>query len=291
MLYQGHFNQRVCSKDWPTRRARQMMSQKRLQLISLFLLASVSLAAKAPAQDASLSHGLLGDKVVVVDAGHGGHDPGAVGPSGLAEKDVTLALAKKIKDALAANHTVYLTRDGDYWLDIEKRTAVANHHRADVFISLHAGGSLHHEARGLAVFYYGAETAQGFSAEPAAPVGDGGQTLPPWDQIQLRHTAKSKRLADLLHNELLAGFNPMDRGIDRAPCFVLRGADMPAVLVEIGYVTHPAEEKVLKDPGSMSTVAEAVSQGIKAFFRQTNGCINKQGMIKEKIGAGRGAAW
>jgi N-acetylmuramoyl-L-alanine amidase len=268
-----------------------MMSQRGLQLISLLLLASVSFTAKARAQDVSLSHDLLGHKVVVLDPGHGGHDPGAVGPSGLAEKDVALVLAKKIKDALAGTYAAYLTRDGDYGLDIERRTAVANHFRADVFISLHAGGSLHHEAQGMAVFYYGAEMAQGFSAEPAEPVGDGGQTLPPWDQIQLRHTAKSKRLADLLHNELLAGFNPMDRGIDRAPCFVLRGADMPAVLVEIGYVTHPAEEKVLKDPGFMSTVAEAVSQGIKAFFRQTNGCINKQGMIEEKIGAGRGAAW
>jgi N-acetylmuramoyl-L-alanine amidase len=262
-------NQRVRSKVSPSRHARQMMSQRGLQLISLLLLASVSFTAKAPAQDVSLSHDLLGQNVVVLDPGHGGHDPGAVGPSGLAEKDVALVLAKKIKDALAGTYAVYLTRDGDYGLDIEKRTAVANYHRADVFISLHAGGSLHHEAQGMAVFYYGPGTGQGLSPEPVAPVGDGGQTLHSWDQIQLKHTAQSRRLADLVHDQLVARFNPVDRGIDRAPCLVLRGADMPAVLVEIGYVTHPAEEKVLKDPGSMSTVAEAIGQGIREFFERT----------------------
>jgi N-acetylmuramoyl-L-alanine amidase len=246
-----------------------MMSQRRLQLISLLLLASVSLAARAPAQDVSLSHGLLGDKVVVVDAGHGGHDPGAVGPSGLAEKDVTLVLAEKIRDALTPDYTVYLTRDGDYWLDIEKRTAVANHFRADVFISLHAGGSLHHKVQGMAVFYYGPGTGQGLSPEPVEHDIEGGEPLRRWGQIQLRHTAQSKRLADLLHNALVAGPNPMDRGIHRAPCSVLGGADMPAVLVEIGYVSHPAEEKVLMDPGSMSTVAEAIGQGIREFFERT----------------------
>jgi N-acetylmuramoyl-L-alanine amidase len=262
----GDLNQGVRSKDSPTRHARQMMSQRRLQLISLLLLASVSLATRALAQDVSLSHDLLGHKVVVVDAGHGGHDPGAVGPSGLAEKDVALVLAKKIRDALAVNYTVYLTRDGDYWLDIEKRTAVANYYRADVFISLHAGGSLHHNAQGTAIFYYGPGTGQGLSPEPVAPVGDGGQTLHSWDQIQLRHTAQSKRLADLVHDQLVARFNPVDRGIDRASCLVLKGADMPAVLVEIGYITHPAEEKELGDPSFMSAVAEAIGQGIREFF-------------------------
>jgi N-acetylmuramoyl-L-alanine amidase len=242
-----------------------MISQRRLHLIWL-LLVSVSLAARAPAQDVSLSNDLLGHKVVVLDPAHGGHDPGAVGPSGLAEKDVTLVLAKKIKDALAGTCAVYLTRDGDYWLDIEKRTAVANRHRADVFISLHAGGSLHHKAQGMAIFLHGPSSGRGLSLEPVEHVADGGQTPPPWGQIQLRHTAKSKRLADLVHNELVARLNPMDRGIQRAPCLVLRGADMPAVLVEIGYLSHPAEEKVLKNPESMSALAEAIGQGVVEYF-------------------------
>ncbi len=262
-------NQGLCLKDWPTRRLRQMMSHPRLHLIWLLLLVSVSLTAKAPAQDVSLSHDLLGYKVVVLDPGHGGHDSGAVGPSALAEKDVTLVLAKKIKDALAGHYTVYVTRDGDYWVDIEKRTAVANHHRADVFVSLHAGGSLHHKAQGMVIFYYGPVTGQGLSPQPVEHVGEGGKSLPPWDHIQLRHTIKSKRLANLVHNELLAGPNPMDRGINIAPCLVLGGADMPAVLVEVGYVSHPAEEKKLGDPSTMSAVAEAIGQGIREFFERS----------------------
>ncbi len=243
-----------------------MMSYSRLHLIWLLLLVSVSLTAEAPAQDISLSNDLLDYKVVVLDPGHGGHDSGAVGPSALAEKDVTLVLAKKIKDALGPDSTVYVTRDGDYWLNIEKRTAEANHHRADVFVSLHAGGSLHHKAQGIVIFCYGSGTGQGLSAQPVKNAGECTSGPHPWDHIQLRHTIKSKRLADLLHNELLAAINPMDRGIHTAPCSVLRGADMPAVLVEVGYVSHPAEEKQLGDPSFTSAVAKAIGRGIREFF-------------------------
>jgi N-acetylmuramoyl-L-alanine amidase len=242
------------------------MSQRRFHLICL-LLAAVFFTAKAPAQGVSLSGDLLGQKVVVLDPGHGGHDPGAVGPSGLAEKDVALALAKKIKETLAGTYAVYLTRDGDYGLDIERRTAVANQHGADVFISLHTGGSLHHNAQGMAIFYYGPGADQGLYPESVAPLGNGGQTADSWDRVQLKHAVQSKRLADLLKDALVAGPNPRDRGIQRAPCMVLEGADMPAVLVEFGYISHPGEEKAFKDPEAMSAIGEAISRGIRAFFR------------------------
>lgn len=270
---------------------RHMMPRGEFHPTLLLLLVAVSLTAKAAAQEISLSHDLPGRQVVVLDPAHGGHDPGAVGPSGLAEKDVTLVVAEKIRDALSPDYTVYLTRAGDYWLDIEKRTAVANHYRADIFISLHAGGCLHHKAQGMAIFLYGPGSGQGLSPEPVENMGDGGETLRPWDQIQLRHTDKSKDLAALLHDELVARFNPMDRGIQSVPCFVLRGADMPAVLVEIGYVTHPAEENVLKDPESISAVAEAIGLGIRGFFGQTGSCIMKRGVLGEETVTGRGAAW
>ena len=255
------------------------MPRGEFHLVSLVLVAAVFLTTKAAAREIFLSHDLFGRQVVVLDPAHGGHDPGAVGASGLAEKDVALVLAKKIKDALTPDYTVYLTRDGDYWLDIEKRTAVANHHRADVFVSLHAGGSLHHQAQGMAIFLYGPGSDKGLSPEPVENIRDGGETLRPWDQIQLRHTDKSKCLAALVHNELVARLNPMDRGIQSVPCLVLMGADMPAVLVEMGYVTHPAEEKELGDPSFMPAVAEAIGQGIRKFLGQTSGCISNKGMI------------
>jgi N-acetylmuramoyl-L-alanine amidase len=263
--------------------APQMMLRKRRDLIWLLVLVPASFIAKVVAQDVSLSRDFRGRQVIVLDPGHGGHDLGAIGPSGLAEKDVTLSLAKRIKEILSGTYAVHLTRDADYWVSIESRTAFANQRLAAVFISLHAGGSFEHKARGMAIFLHGPGSAQGLSPEPAEHVGDGGETIGLWNQIQLRHTAKSKCLADLVHNELVERVNPMDRGIREAPCLVLRGADMPAILVEVGYVSHPAEETELRDPEVISTAAEAVCQGIRRFFTQTSGCMKAKGMIEEKV--------
>jgi len=244
-----------------------MRSQKRYAL--LFILAmSVSFAGKAWAQDPSSLPGLPGRKVIVLDPGHGGHDYGAVGPSGLAEKTVALNLARKLRETLAKDYAVHVTRDGDYWLNIESRTAIANHHRADLFVSLHTGGSSHHKARGMAVFSYG--PGQGLALQEVAPVAVTGERLRPWDRVQWIHRTKSKLLAKLVHSHLLARLNPIDRGIHETPCLVLRGADMPAILIEAGYVSHPEEEKELNVPEIITTLAEAIGQVLRAFFRQTN---------------------
>ena len=267
------------------------MPRGELRLIWLLVLISVCVTTAALAKDASLSDHSRGRRVIVLDPGHGGHDLGAVGPSGLAEKSVTLALAKKLKDALAGTYAVHLTRDGDYWLNIEKRTAMANHHSADIFISLHAGGSFHHKARGMAIFYFGPSTSQGLAPQKERLAVQDGEHPTPWNHIQSMYAKKSQVLANLVHRELVARLNPMNRGIHKAPCSVLRGADMPAILVEIGYLSHPAEEKELKDFGILSAAAVAMGQGIREFFRQTSSCTNGKGMIEEEIITGRGAAW
>ncbi len=268
------------------------MPRGRLGLIWLLVLTSVCATTTAAlAKDALLSEDSPGRRVIVLDPGHGGHDLGSVGPSGLAEKSVTLALAKRLKDILTETCTVHLTRDGDYWLNIEKRTAVANHHRADIFISLHAGGSFHHKARGMAIFYFGRGTSQGLAPQEETFAVEDGENPTLWDHIQFMHAKKNQFLANLVHKELAARLNPMNRGIHKAPCLVLSGADMPAILVEIGYVSHPAEEKELRDPGIISAAAKAIGQGIREFFRQTSGCIKEEDMIEEEIVTGRGAAW
>ena len=107
----------------------------------------------APAGAVSLPDDLPRQKVVVIDPGHGGDDLGAVGPSGLAEKAVTLSVAQKMREILSETCEVHLTRNGDFPVDLEDRTAVANHHRADVFVSLHAGGAFRHQGRGTVIFY------------------------------------------------------------------------------------------------------------------------------------------
>ncbi len=262
----------------------------RLVWLLFFLLAFVG--NEAFPQDKSWSRVAVTGKVIVLDPGHGGHAPGAAGPSGTLEKRVTFALAQKIQEALSETHTVHLTRDGDYWLDTEKRTAVANHYRADVFVSLHAGGSFQHKARGVTVFFYGANTARGLVPQQEGYDAESRQKLRPWDYIQIAHARESKLLANLIYGQLNATLHPVDASVRQAPCLALKGADMPAVLVEVGYMTHPAEEKQLADVSVMSDMANAIGQGIEKFVGQPRSCVNAEGMIlEEDIATGRGAAW
>ena len=257
------------------------MFGRKSDLIFLIVLVSASVTAKALAQDVSLPIDVRADGVIVLDPGHGGHDSGAVGPSGLTEKRATLILAKEIRKKLAGAYSVHLTRNGDYWVDIEKRTAVANHFRADILVSLHVGGGSDHKARGMTIYWYGNTTSQELTTNHARHDVKSGERLPPWGSIQSMHATKSKRLADLVHSQLLARLNPLDRGIHNAPCLILKGADMPAILVEIGYISHPVEEKDLGDSRIISAIAEAIGQGIEEFLRQSTPCIPQKDMIQE----------
>lgn len=240
-----------------------------LRLLWPALLVSVLVVNNLPSAKAiSLSDELPRRKVIVVDPGHGGHDPGAVGPSGLAEKIVTLSVADKIKEFLFWTHEVHLTRDNDYKVDIEHRTALANHYRADVFISIHTGGGFGHQGRGTAVFYHSHGTDSMGPIPPRQRNGswETGEKPVPWNSIQGIHTAKNKVLAKLVHKHLVGKLSPVDRGVRKAPCLVLQGADMPAILVEIGHLSHPTEEKELGRPEAISTAAQAICDAIREYF-------------------------
>lgn len=233
---------------------------------ALLVLASI-VKDPSPARAISIPDELPQQKVVVIDPGHGGHDPGAVGPTGLAEKDVTLSVARKIKGILSRAYEVVLTREDDYMIDIVRRTGVANHHRADLFISIHSGGGFGHQAQGIVTFYYSPGTGPGsIPFRKEKDLWKVGERPPPWDEIQDKHRAKSQALAKLVHKHLLARLNPESRGIREAPLLVLRGADMPAILVEVGHLNHPAEEKNLRRPVVISATAEAICEAVKEFF-------------------------
>jgi N-acetylmuramoyl-L-alanine amidase len=237
-----------------------------LAAVLLLLLAWIVNSA-TPAPAISLSEEPPRRKVIVIDPGHGGNDLGAVGPSGLAEKVVTLSVARKMKEILEATYTVYLTRDEDDTLDIEDRTAVANHHRADVFISLHAGSAFGHQGRGTVIFYFGAGTGPGpMSPKEHRDPLEINEKPAPWDDIQERHTVKAQHIAQLVHRHLLNKISPLDRGICEAPCMVLRGADMPAILIEIAHLSHPAEEADLRKPEVVTAAAEAICAAIREYF-------------------------
>jgi len=245
-----------------------IIARKRL-LIFWFLL--VLLLVAVLKSDVLPEDACPGDKVVVLDPGHGGHDSGARGPSGLTEKSVTLQLAQEIKKALSGRHAVYLTRTGDYYLDIDERTAVANHKRANLFISLHTCGCFRHKGHGTAIFYYSGSTGQNFHPlSQKDDISEAGEKLCYWDYSQSPHIRKSKLLATLVHQELVKNPKLVDKGILHSPCLVLRGADMPAILIEVGPFNPSAEENRFRGGAFISPVAEAIARGICEFFKQTS---------------------
>ena len=204
---------------------------------------------------------------IVLDPGHGGNDKGAIGPAGTFEKDVTLALARLIAGNLNTDFRVVLTRTDDYGLDLFKRTGTANHGHADLFVSLHTGASFLHNAKGLTIFYHMPVVSKDTMQAPTLS-GNGANSQTPWHEIQNRHATQSVRLAETIQKQLLTQATFIESRVQAAPLAVLQGADAPAVLIEVGYLTNPIQEKDLKDPAIMADYARGISLGIRAFLRK-----------------------
>lgn len=207
-------------------------------------------------------------KTVVLDPGHGGDDHGVEGPGGTLEKRIALSLAQLMAGQLKKNYKVILTRSGDYWIDIPGRTAVANHLKADLLISIHTGGSFLHQAKGINIFYY--KQLSGFALETGAdsskPKNEGNsRTL--WNNIQAGHIASSKTLAEIMQNNLNSRLEFSNSKIQHADLMVLKGADMLAILIEVGYLTNPGDEKKLQSPEILSDFATAICSGIDDYFQ------------------------
>jgi len=208
-------------------------------------------------------------KTIVLDPGHGGYDNGASGPEGTFEKNVTLELARAVAAELENTYHVILTRTDDYFLNIPSRTSMANHENADLFISIHAGGSSLHQANGITLYFFNAisESILSPDTDPSKPL----ETIDrqsPWSDIQNRHKTSSKILANLLQNRFNEQALFKKSEIIGAPLLVLEGADMPAVCLEIGYITNPDEEKALQDINVLSNIAQSLRTGIDDFFEK-----------------------
>ena len=215
-------------------------------------------------------------RTIVIDAGHGGADEGARGAEGTLEKDVTLGVARRLRAAIEARlgARVILTRTGDTLVPIDERAAVANNNKADLFISLHANSSLSRTRRGAEVFYlsiaeYGAEARE--VAEREAPllsvVGGGAREIDivEWEMAQARHVDRSARLAELVEDELRRRVPMSPRAIQQAPFRVLVGANMPAVLVEMGFISNPTQEAELTAASFQNEVVEALIGAVLRF--------------------------
>jgi N-acetylmuramoyl-L-alanine amidase len=207
---------------------------------------------------------------IVIDPGHGGNDTGAKGPDGTLEKNVSMTLANLIVESLANKYRTVLTRNDDYGLGIMERTSIANTEKASLFVSIHTGGSYKYKISGIMVFFF-----KNFSdtLQKSEKVGsfdlDDQEMQVPWDEIQQKHVASSMEAAETIHNRLSKNTQFSQSQVFGAPLLVLTGADMPSVLLEIGYLTDPAEEKKLNNNRYLSYFAQEISKGIDDFFQKS----------------------
>ena len=227
----------------------------------------------------------LGLKInrIVIDAGHGGHDTGTIGPTGMMEKDlcldVALRLGKLVRQKLPGAYIVY-TRSDDTFIPLEERTHIANEAKADLFISIHANSSPDHGASGVETYYLnlkGSPEAMEVAARENAASQENIHELE--DLIKkITRTEKideSKELAadvqDSLSMRIQRSAGPVKkRGVRKAPFVVLIGADMPSILTEISFLSNPSDEQLLKRPQHRQRVAEGLFAGVTAYLQSMN---------------------
>ena len=225
---------------------------------------------------------------IVIDPGHGGHDPGAIGRSGLQEKDVVLDIAMKLKEILLADplNEVFLTRETDRFIPLEERTAIANNKDADLFVSIHANANPVRRVKGIETYllnWTNDEEAMRVAARE--------------NQISLKKMKEMHRQMDILgmiKNDLLRqnkrdesiklahfiqrsmistlnnDYKPrIDLGVKQALFYVLFGAKMPSILVEVSFISNPQEEQLLSNESYRMGIAKAIAQGLNTYINST----------------------
>jgi N-acetylmuramoyl-L-alanine amidase len=240
----------------------------------------------APTADGDLSLiRALGLKVgrIVVDAGHGGHDTGTIGPNGLMEKDlvldVALRLGKLLEQKLGAE--VVYTRHDDTFIPLEERTAIANQNQADLFISIHANSSPDPSARGVETYYLNF-TRSADALEVAARENATSDTSIHDLQDLVKKIALKEKIEEsrefavtvdkaLYTGEAVKNSGLKDRGVKKAPFVVLIGANMPSILAEISFVSNPSDERKLRTPEYRQRIAESLYRGVSRYAQGLSG--------------------
>lgn len=218
-----------------------------------------------------------GIRLIVIDPGHGGRDPGAIGPSGIMEKDVNLALARLTAEALRQQLgvKVLLTREDDRYLGLRERTEYANRVGADLFISLHANASQSSRAYGVETYFLNLSKTDEAAAVAARENNMSLQDISSLEAIlfDLMANAKineSSRLAAEIQQAMVTGLSPRfsnirDLGVKQGPFHVLLGATMPSALIEAAFITNPREEQRLNSTDYQRQVANAIVRGVKNY--------------------------
>jgi N-acetylmuramoyl-L-alanine amidase len=227
----------------------------------------------------------LGLKVgrIVIDPGHGGHDTGTVGPSGLQEKDLVLDIALKLKTLVEEKlgSEVLLTRADDTFIPLEERTAMANHSQADLFLSIHANSSRSRRVSGVETFFLDFASSSEAEEIAARENSSAQKTIFELQDLVQKITLKekideSRELAQIVQKSVTSQLQKThsqtrDRGVKQAPFIVLIGANMPSILSEVSFVSNPSDEKLLKSSSYRQKLAEALCRGIEAYAEALGG--------------------
>jgi N-acetylmuramoyl-L-alanine amidase len=237
----------------------------------------------APAAAARTSSPAAGLQTIVIDPGHGGHDAGAVGGRGLQEKDLTLDVSRRlaaiVQDELGVK--VVLTRTRDVFIPLRERTALANRAKAELFVSVHVNAARGATATGTETYFLSSEATDNAARAAAAfenkvieleagPRSGSRDLLRSilWDLAQSEFQQESSRLAEALQDSFDRALRLPSRGVKQAPFYVLGGAAMPAVLVEMGFISNPHEEERLQDEGYRDRIARALAAGLAGYKRR-----------------------
>jgi N-acetylmuramoyl-L-alanine amidase len=224
---------------------------------------------------------VLGLKIgrIVLDPGHGGHDTGSVGKGGLKEKDLVLEVAYELQKLLEKRlgAEVVMTRSDDTFVPLEERTAMANQAQADLFVSIHANSSPARAATGVETYYLNfarTDEARELAARENATTARNVHDLE--DMVKkiaaAEKSAESRELASILQQKLYGGAQRVfpgarNRGVRTAPFVVLIGANMPSVLAEVGFVSNPRDEKLLKKEAIRQQLVQALYSGIEGYMK------------------------
>jgi N-acetylmuramoyl-L-alanine amidase len=220
-------------------------------------------------------------RLLMIDPGHGGHDPGAIGLSGTHEKDITLDIARRMADALSGQPgvTAKLTRDEDIFLPLEERVKIGRDAHADLFLSVHADSAPNSSARGLSVYTLSPKASDDFSKRLAEHENEAdlrsGMDLPPADKEvtailvdlaarQTRNTAQHARASFV--ESVGRNWHLLERPMRAANFVVLRAPDVPSMLVETGFLSNPQDELILRQPQQRDKIARLMARDLGAIL-------------------------
>ncbi len=218
-------------------------------------------------------------KLIVIDPGHGGKDPGAIGRSGMAEKDITLYVGLRLRDLIVKHlkKGVLMTRDRDVFIELEDRAKFANNMGADLFISVHVNSHPQRSTKGVEIYHFGEasdrralEVAARENGTPIKDTGIGWEYLVA-DLLTTKKVQESLELAWTTKKAMIARlddyYDVEDHGVKTAPFYVLRFTAMPSILAEIAFISNPTEERLMQSDAFLNRMATSIFDGIKSYLK------------------------